>query len=206
MDRGGISMTKSYNLSLMIGMAYVSLALFSLIMDFPIKLINSLSLAALLFSISELIETVNNKAIRKNSLLNCLEDNGDNKVEVALSYASELVMNRIRESKKQVSPIMWVSMAFKTFAIMCIIVYPHIPCVDVIEKSSRFSAFCTILSLGIMLISFNFNDDRVIKEELLFEEELFHCYKIAFDDSKKDTEKFLEKCNNKLKEFEDKSR
>lgn len=176
-------MRKSVSLSFMIGAAYISLAAISLTTELPIRLVNSLSLGAVLFSISELLEVCNRTRIQRKSFLDLInQPECKDTYTMALLYIRELLQNQEARLKNHKTLLSVFSLLTRTFAVMSILVYPYggFPFLD---NSSRFGIFCTIASLGIIFFSLFVDEQKVAKQDYYDLIDLIGCYNCALNGS-----------------------
>ncbi len=175
--------TKSY--LLFIGVAYLTMALAAITIDLPKGLISGVSLSALLFSLSEALEKINDGKKEKRSFIRILKnDSCIDKYGMALEYINEVNNEKKDELKLKRTIFFRVSVLLKTLAFMCIIVYPYTVFTYISEKvNNKFNVFCTIMSLGLMFFSFYIDDFIYSKNEYRDEDEIRDCFDIALDES-----------------------
>ncbi len=177
-------MRKTFDFSLMLGMAYVALAFISMTTELPTRLINALSFGAVLFAFSELLIASNNRRIKRRSIVDVLK-NPDCKDSYAimLLYVAEIYKEMENDLENRKTVLYFFSTWLRALAFMSIIVYPFIDVFSQITDSDRFGVFCTILSLGVIFISLFINDQREFTQELNDFEELQDCYLLAIRES-----------------------
>ena len=118
-------MNKTMNFSLYIGAAYLALGIISLLVDVPVKMVNGVSMGALLFSIAEAICAFYCNGRRRHSIVDILEnEKNKDKYEVAADYLKEIQRGRIVSSGFEKSIVYKISVFLKILAFMSIIVYP----------------------------------------------------------------------------------
>ncbi len=203
-------MKRSYNITFMIGMAYIALALSALTNGLPQRLINALSLGAVLLSISELLMAINSRRMKKRSILSVLEQSKcKDKYDIAILYIKEIMKEKHAYIKNQNSVLAYVSILLNVFAFWCMLVYPHTDFLPFLDDLSKFGAFCTVISLGIVFLSITVNNDINFRQEILDDQELFDAFLLANDEADLITEKALKQVqmvNNREKTSDSKRR
>ncbi len=194
-------MRRTHYFSLMIATAYLALAVLSLFMELPNRLVNNVSLGALLFSISELLEVWNNRKIKRRSVIDIIKDeNCKDKYSVALCYIQEILKEKNSYLNNMNSKVKIVSFFFKSLAFMCLIVYPHVSLLDAVDSTNHFGVLCTILSLTIVFFSFHFEDMDNYNRELVDVQELLDCYTYIIDETNEINDRLLKQNEDIIKQ------
>ena len=186
-------MNNKGDISIMMGSAYITLAVISLIADLPIKVTNSVALGALSFSVSEVLVLLNNRKIRKRSFVDVLKGTeSNNKGSMAFRYVKELLNERQSELSAQTTVLSFISIFFKTLALFCVVVFPFVPSLPLFE-TSKFGVFCTVVSMGIIFLSFHFANRK--ESEKYFDDigELMDCFGIVLDEMTESEKNVVEK-------------
>ncbi len=185
-------MRRSNNIPFMIGMAYVALALISLTMSLSQRLINALSLGAVLLSVSELLNVCNMQKAKKKSITDILKrEDGKDKYGFAIFYMQEILKEKNSEIKRRKSVLAFFSILCSSFAFMCLIVYPYTDVLTVFDRSNRFSVFCTVISLGIVFISISIENGKELDSEIKDSQEIIDCFLQVTNEANKQVEKAI---------------
>ncbi len=173
-------------------MVYITLAVISIFLDLPIKVTNSVAFGAVMLSISEVLVLINCRRIKKRSFVRILENPElDNKTLIARSYINEILDEKISELKAQNTILFYISFGLKSIAIFSIILLQYFPKLPPFFESNKFGVFCTVISLGIIFMSFYFDSSR--KDNEVFDDmnEIMDCYEIVFDEKNAMSDKYF---------------
>lgn len=140
----------------LIACAYVFLAVVSLTTELPTRTVNCFALGAVLFSVAELIQSISDRdnklrirdfASKKDSLVFCKE------------YLEKALRSRFELRKP--GKTYYVVFFLYSLASICIIAYPYASGMGFL-KYEKVGIFCTILSLGLILLS-RFISDTIVE-------------------------------------------
>ncbi len=176
-------MNNKSDITFMMGSAYITLALISIFVDIPIKATNSVAIGAVCFSVSEFLNILINRKIKKRSFVEILKDPKlKDKGSMAFGYITEILCEKQSEFSAQKSVLFFLSIFFKMLALFCVIIYPLIPSLPSFVETSKFGVFCTVISMGIIFISFYFSnrieDDKNFNDFI----EVMNCYDVVLDE------------------------
>lgn len=184
-------------ISFVLGLTYVALAILSLFIDFPAKVTNMVSLGAVLLSFSEVLILINNHRIKNRSFVAILKNPElENKTTMALSYITEIMDEKISILSVQNSWLFYTSLGLKVIALFCIILSPFIVNVPPFFESSKCGVFCTIISLGVIFLSFYIDSDKKNDKDIDDMYEIIDCYKISLDEKNKIVDEYLNTITN----------
>ena len=186
-------MRRSNNIPFFIGMAYIALALVSLSISLSQRLINAISLGAVLLSVSELLNALNIQKVEKRSIIDVLNrEECSDKYGVALLYIKEILKEKNSVLKRGTSVLSFLCIICNAFAFMCMLVYPHIRSLSLFDSSDRFGVFCTVISIGIIFISIAINNRKEWEGEMKDILELIDCFTHVTTEADKQVEKAVE--------------
>lgn len=186
-------MNKTNHFSLCIGAAYIALGLISLYLDVSPHMVNGVSIGALLFSVAELLCTWFSDGGVKRSILDILEDkHSTDRSRIAVQYIMKIQRERSNAFKYEKSIVYKMSVLLKIIAFMFIIVYPWTPMHQLFDGMKNFGSVCTILSLGVMLVTFYFYDYASRTNEIDDETEIIGCLNILCNKNADQTQSIIE--------------
>lgn len=160
--------------TLYLGTAYIILAIISLTIDIPQRVINSVSVAALLFSLSQILTLISSSKIKDKSIVNIIKD--EDEQHFAMRWIEEIFRVKEERAKSNVSVWSIISTLFKCMAVVIIIVGPFYDVYSILLSNAKIGTFCTIVSLGIMFISFFAEGRRKAEQTYEEEREIIKCY------------------------------
>ena len=183
-------MRRSYNIPFMMGMAYITLSLLSLVISMSQRLINALSLGAVLLSISELLNVCNMQKVKKRSITNVLKrEDCKDKYAIAFIYIQEILNEKNSVLNRRKSIFSFLGILCNSFAFMCLLVLPHTDILALFDSSNKFGVFCTVISLGIIFISISIDNGREQDSEMRDMQELIDCFIHITDEADEQVEK-----------------
>ena len=176
-------MTKHSRFSLCLASVFFSLSLSAIYMDFSIRFVNAISLGALLFSVSEIICSINNRRVYRKSVGNVIfDDECTDRSALVLKYIDEINKERVSIDKSQKTILYFISLSIKTLSFASIIIYPQTNHFEFLNESTRFSCFCTIISFGIMFYLYYLEEERYNTDLLNDYNSLLKCYDIVINE------------------------
>lgn len=163
----------SQNILFFLGAAYVGLAIASLTTDIPVRTVNCWAFGAVLFSIAELIQSFTD---RKKPLLNAKDfTDGKNLVKISGEHLINVLESRTIGGRKSI--FFYVVLLIYSFAFTCIIVWPYTKGFEFLN-GEKCGIFCTIVSLGIIMLSRYFSESF---SEVEMDKELLDGMGLYFD-------------------------
>lgn len=163
-----------------LGTAYMLLAIASFFAEVPGKVINAVSVGALMFSISQMLYVWGSGNVKGISLPEILRA-GESKDEIALKFIKAIYEEKGRRAKSQNSFWFFASIVLKSFAFIVIIAGPYLYPFSNENFGNRVGQICTILSLAFMFFSFYLEERKAHKKYLATEEEIIDSFGITFE-------------------------
>ena len=109
----------------------------------------------------------------------------DDKYGISVGYIIEVLKERERNKALEKNWLCHLSLILKTMAILCILVYPHIPSFFFANYSEIIAKFCTIISLGIIFWIYYIEEELFYRDFDKDENCLFDCVRIALAEENK---------------------
>lgn len=170
-------------ISYIMGLVYITLAIISLSLDLPIRVTNSVSFGAVLLSFSEMLVLITSRKIKRRSFLDILKEADlRDKTIMVLLYIRAILDEKKSILSSRKSILYYLSIIIKALALFFIILLPYTGLFPQLFESSKFGTFCSILSLGIIFLTFYIDNNRDNDKDFKDVNEIIDCYNIALDE------------------------
>ncbi len=169
---------QSKQITCYIGFAYITLAFVSLVADLPVRVVNCISLGALLISIAELILAISNLRKPKESRVSAkdLESLSD-QLDLASFFLKKTLEAKARVYKSNNKVTFLVGFLY-SFSFVVVIAWANSSVYNFLEWN-KLGVFCTVASLGVILLSrfiSEVGDERIEVERELAFYDMFNHY------------------------------
>jgi len=162
---------QSRSISYYLGSAYVFLAIISLTSSIPIRDVNCIALGALCFSLAELIQSLG-KLRRRSRQPFCIDDfkalKGEvDSMDLASFYLTATIKEKVNVPKSSKIGIASV-VFFYSVGFFVIIAWPYTKGMSILNHEKT-GTFCTVFSLGIILLSRFLSELKEAREEMEYD-------------------------------------